>query len=108
MTQKRKTLQVDGINTNSGVVFIDRPELVRQIIETADEDQHVILSALPATGMTSLLMLVMRELKSQNNEGTVLFFCYPEKGRSGETILSLLRNKNGTASQQTMFNKKFS
>jgi replicative DNA helicase len=70
-------------------MFINCPELARQIIETANKDQHIILSAPPAMGKTRLLMLVMPELESQNNEGTVLFF-KPKKGGNGETILSLL------------------
>ena len=69
-----KTMQSDGINLNTGL-YVDRPAIIDWIIQTAEEKQHVVLSSPPATGKSSLLDLLEKELESRNEQ---VFFCTPE------------------------------
>jgi hypothetical protein len=89
--QTRKVFQTDGINLRSGVV-IQREDLVRRIIDTAEIHQHVVLSSPPATGNTSLVMLIQAELKGRSNEGPVYIFTPRQIGDSTE-LLSLIQAK---------------
>jgi hypothetical protein len=68
---------------------IPRAALVELIIDTADVNQHVVISSPPATGKTSLLVLLTHELETRLNGGRVLFF-YPQKTGSARTILDQL------------------
>jgi hypothetical protein len=61
----RLTLQQDGISIQNGV-YVDRPLLLDEIIRTADENQHVVLSSPPATGKSSILELLTARLESEN------------------------------------------
>jgi hypothetical protein len=84
MMQPKKTFQTDEIDLQSGIV-IQRSDLVRRIIGTAESRQHVVASSSPATGKTSLTMLVEAELSGRSKEGPVYMF---QPSRSGVLQMS--------------------
>ena len=66
----RAALRSDGI-------FIEREHLprrdvVQQVIELAQRRQHVVLGSPPATGKTSLLQLIKRQLRDSETAKKVL------------------------------------
>jgi MoxR-like ATPase len=93
---RKRLIPIDGIDPNGKKdSFVERLELVNEIIATADLNQHVVLSSPPATGKTSLLDLVTTFLSSLPNQGPVLVLAPgPQTTGSARIILDELNESD--------------
>ena len=82
----RKTLQQDDINLSTGL-YVDRQGFVEAILEELNTKQHVVISSPPARGKTSVLSLLARKLKDENER---VFRCLPKRG--SEAMLSVIES----------------